>query len=517
MATSRGTRRSAPLTGRNTTETRCGAHCSRRVVDVGVTIEHVPARRATGSVLAVLGLRTAAAACGLVVTVVLTRHLGPSRFGELSLVLTVWMMASAAGELGTTSVVAAEMAARPERRRELAAGFAALRAVAGAVLAAAGAVLLAVTLDRPTAQLAGMAVMAAVPLVAISALVVLAQARLRPEIGAALSFGQSASWLVAVSVAAAAGADLPVIGGAFLVCALGQAAATWFVVVRPERPAWARWRGAVRWTLRRSWPLAAATVLGAAYYRLDGILVFQLRGEAEAGVYGAAYRFLDVSQLIPVAIVSVLLPVLARRWALNDARGFAFVLRLGVTAGAAVGALVAATAVVCGDRVAVAVFGDGFAASGDVLRVLGLAVFSLATGYVYAAAAIATGDVKVVGLTSAGALVLSVAAGIPATEAWGAEGAAWVTVATEFFASTSIGLWVHRRHGAAYPLRRVGASVAAAAVTIALGWPLRSLPVAALVAVCLVAYGTAAAVLRALTRDDVRALLHPRQALGESP
>ncbi|HEX2119560.1 MAG TPA: oligosaccharide flippase family protein [Acidimicrobiales bacterium] len=478
------------------------------------TVDGVPARRASRSVLAVFVLRVATATCGLAVTVVLARHLGPARFGELSLILTVAILVSSIAELGTTSVVAAEMAAHPERRRQLAAGVVVLRSGVGAVLAVAGALLLVMTLDRTEARWAAAAVLATVPLAGLSALAVLAQARLRPEVGAALSLGQSAAWLVAVVLVAAAGADLAVVGAAFLASIAGQAAATWLVVARRERPAWGAWGPAVHWTLAHSWPLAVAAVLGAAYYRLDVILVYQLQGAAEAGLYGAAYRFLDVSQLVPLAVVSVLLPLLARRWAVADRVGFEAAVRLGVTASAAVGGLLTAGAVVCGDRVALAVLGAGFDPSGDVLRILGPVVFSLATGYVYAAALIASGDVKVVGLTSAVALLVSVAAGVPAISAWGAVGAAWVTVGSEFLVSTTLGVWLHRRHRLRFPWDRVRGTLGAAAVLAGVGWPLRGLPVVLLLAVCVTAYCAAAARFGAVTGDDVRALAHRTLALG---
>lgn len=477
-------------------------------------IDHVPARRATASVLTVLGLRTAAAACGAVVTVLLTRLLGPSRFGELSLILAVAMIASSIAELGTTSVVTAEMAARPERRRELAAGVAGVRSTAGFAMALVGTLVLALSLERPAAWWAGVAVLTTVPLAGLTGLAILAQARLRPEVGAALSLGQSVLWLCGVALAAGISADLPVIGATFLVCTAVQAVATWLAVVAPEPPAWAQWRSAMRWTLARSWPLAVATVLGVVYYRVDGVLVFWLRGDAEAGVYGAAYRFLDVSQIVPIAMVSVLLPVLARRWARRDHDGFAAVLRLGTTVGAVFGALAAAGSLVCADRVAEAVFGSAFTGSGDALRILGLSVFSLATGYVYSAALIAAGEVKVVGLMSAVALVVSVVAGVPAISWWGATGAAWVTVGTEFLVSTTLGLRIHRRHRVPFPRRPVIASLGAAGVLVAVGWPLRGLPTALLLAVCLTVYASTAAWFGAITREDLRALLHPRSALG---
>ena len=48
-----------------------------------------------------------------------------------------------------------------------------------------------------------------------------------------------------------------------------------------------------------------------AYYRIDGILLFHYRGATEAAYYSAAYRVLDVLQILPGTVSGVLLPLLA--------------------------------------------------------------------------------------------------------------------------------------------------------------------------------------------------------------
>ena len=48
-----------------------------------------------------------------------------------------------------------------------------------------------------------------------------------------------------------------------------------------------------------------------AYYRIDGVLLFHYRGATEVAYYSAAYRFLDVLQILPMTVSGVLLPLLA--------------------------------------------------------------------------------------------------------------------------------------------------------------------------------------------------------------
>ncbi|MDQ3980412.1 MAG: oligosaccharide flippase family protein [Actinomycetota bacterium] len=479
-------------------------------------VELLPARRATRAVLLVLGLRLVGALTGVVVAGLLSRQLGPAGFGELSVIFTVAILASTVAEFGTNYVVVAEMAAHPWRRRELAAGLALVRGVAGALLATTGSVVLVGVFDRPDAAWAGGAVLATLPLAALTGLTVLHQARLRPEIGAALSLGQSVLWLVAVVVAGTLGASLAFYGLAYLLVGLVQAAAAWATVGR-EHPAWSCWRPAAGWIVRRSWPLGIATVLGAVYYRLDAVLVFELSGADAAGFYSAAYRFLDVLQLVPAALAGVLVPLFASACARGDREGSERVLRLAVTVAAAVALPVAAGAFVAADRIAVAVFGPAFTPTGDVLAVLPLAFFSITTGYMYAAMLVALGQVRVLAVVAALAAVLSVTADLIVIPTWGAVGAAWITVCVEYLVTTCLALWLRSRIGFRLPWPRIGAAAAASAVLVAVAWPLRSAPLPLLLVVPSVAYLIAATSFRAVTRADLRVLVHPALALGSPP
>lgn len=483
----------------------------------GVHLELLPARRASGAVLAVFALRLLGAAVGMVVLALLTRHLGPDRFGELSLIFTVAVVASRVSELGTTHVVAAEMAARPERRRELAAGLAVVRFAAGAVVAIAGTALLAVVLDGPAAGWAALGVMATVPLAGVTGLVVLASARLRPQVDAALSLGQSALWLACVVAAVALDWPFTAYGLAFLACGLTQAAAAWAVVVRSEPPAWSRWRLAAGRVLARSWPMALAMVLATLSARLDAVLLFELRGAAEAGFFSAAYRFLDVFQLLPLALLAVLVPLLARRWELGDRPGVEEIFRLGSTVAVVLGCAAAAVVVVAGQPAAEALFGADFATAGDVLVVLGLAAPALATGYVASAALVAIGRVRTVGLVALGALGATLAADLLLIPRWGAAGAAWATLAVECLTSIALLLQLERRAQLRFPWSRLLRALAAGACVVAAGGLVQGLPLAALLAVSTVGYALLAGALRALTGAELRVLADRRAALGATP
>ena len=57
--------------------------------------------------------------------------------------------------------------------------------------------------------------------------------------------------------------------------------------------------------------LGAAGILVTLYVKLDQILVFEIAGGHEAGLYAADYRLLDQIQFIPLSVMTTLFPLIA--------------------------------------------------------------------------------------------------------------------------------------------------------------------------------------------------------------
>lgn len=61
-----------------------------------------------------------------------------------------------------------------------------------------------------------------------------------------------------------------------------------------------------------SLPYGLLGVLGLLYFRIDAVMLAYLKGGYEAGLYGAAYKFLEASIFIPGSFSVALFPVLAK-------------------------------------------------------------------------------------------------------------------------------------------------------------------------------------------------------------
>lgn len=69
-----------------------------------------------------------------------------------------------------------------------------------------------------------------------------------------------------------------------------------------------------RTTLERSWPVGLSIALNLVYYKADALILQYFRPAAEVGLYGAAYRILEVLITIPFLYAGVLLPILSNAW-----------------------------------------------------------------------------------------------------------------------------------------------------------------------------------------------------------
>jgi O-antigen/teichoic acid export membrane protein len=66
--------------------------------------------------------------------------------------------------------------------------------------------------------------------------------------------------------------------------------------------------------LKRAWPFVLTIVLNLVYLRADILLLSLLKSPVEVGLYGAAYKVIDVLVSVPFLIGGTVLPILTLRW-----------------------------------------------------------------------------------------------------------------------------------------------------------------------------------------------------------
>jgi O-antigen/teichoic acid export membrane protein len=466
-------------------------------------------RRIAFATVLQLFARIAGLAMGVGVAAFLARGLGTTDFGRFSLLLALVSVAVNVGDFGLSQVAVREMSIDPNRRAAVAGGLAVARLSSGLVLAVVVGVAGSVLLSTREGTIAAALVAATLPLGALASLQAVAQARLRPHVMSALTLVQSAAWLAGVAALAAFHAPLSAYASVFLAVALLQGVLAVKLTASFATVDIAGSHRIVLELLRRAWLLGVAGLFVTAYYRFDAVLLFRLAGSDQTALYGAAYRFLDVLQVLPATAVGLLLPILSslRGRSASESFGKAFTLALGLLIASA--APVVAAGMVLARPIIGAIYGPSFAGAAPVLVILLPSFLSISVGYVLTTVILAADRIRVFCVITGAVAVLSVAANIVLIPLWGARAAAATTLVTEFSASFVVGLVVVRGLGLRIPWSRCARVAASTALMVGVAFTLRGAGLAVALGGSAAVYVGAAILLRAVDIAQVRRLLAP--------
>lgn len=97
-----------------------------------------------------------------------------------------------------------------------------------------------------------------------------------------------------------------------------------YVMLRPryDRQYW-------RSTLRDTFPIALSIVLNLIYFRADTIILRFMKSSYDVGLYGAAYKVLEILNTFPIMFVGLLLPALGAAFSGNDRERFRHIYQRG--------------------------------------------------------------------------------------------------------------------------------------------------------------------------------------------
>jgi O-antigen/teichoic acid export membrane protein len=466
-----------------------------------------------GGALRALGYAVAAI-LGAATSVFLLRGLGVEDFGRYATVAALLGIVSTLSDAGLVAVGARELAVRaagPERERLLE-NLVALRIVL-TVAALGGALVFAAAASYDSVLVGGLLLGGAGVLLVNTQSTMMLPLSVELRVGTitAVEIAKSTVTLASIAALALVGASLlpyfavQILAGAVVLGVtprlLGSSAG-----LRPRLR-----RAEARGLLRDAAPVAVALAMNVLYLRLLVVLVSLETGARETGLYGTAFRVVELFVVMPPVLVGIAIPLLAVAGAEDLAR-----LRYGLQGLAEI-----VTVASLGLALVVAVLAE------PALRLLGGVEYEGATTLlqiqIWALVPLAVGSVVSLGLLSlrrqrdialANALAVAIVllAGYPLIVAYGGKGAAVAGVVAEaaLVAALLALLWLAER--AAVPrfwfVPRPLVAVAAGSATL-----LVPLPDWVDGAVAGVVFVVVALAVRAVPREVVEALL--RRAPGD--
>lgn len=370
---------------------------------------------------------------GVVISVLLLRHLGVEDFGRYVTVTALLGIVAGVTDAGLTAVGARELSLRPtaaERDRVLASliGLRMVITPIGVVLAVGFA--LVAGYDR-TLVLGTVLGGVGVVLVNLQATVMIPLSiELRIGRLTVLETMRHAVALVGVFALVLAGASLQPFFTVQILVGLAVLAVTPLLMGRGARlrPAWdaEMWRELTRHAL----PIAVALAMNVVYFRVLVVEMSLLADDDQVGFFATSFRVIEVLLALPVVILSTALPVLAVAHDADRAR-----LRYGVQKLTEIAALVAIPVTLALAVPATPLLrllgGDEYAGAGEVLTVQALSLVALFVGQAWQIVLIAMRLQRGVAIANAVALVIVVGLGAAVIPSFGAIGAAWVAVIGE--------------------------------------------------------------------------------------
>jgi O-antigen/teichoic acid export membrane protein len=393
--------------------------------------------------------------------VAVTRGLGPETFGHITAATAYLFMPTVLAEAGLSAVILREISGRPERTEHAMRASLPLRAIVGAcAVAGASGLAFAIPFDHETRVAILISSGGSFLTLMSLALLPVLQAQLKMQWAVA---GNLLGRLVALALTLAAlAADLGLEGvvtaqvvGVGVTFLFHLAVVSRLVSLRPVVDT-AYWRS----LFASSLVLGLAIALGQVYFRVDALLLALIRDPVEVGLYGAAFKFIELSEFLIAAFGLSIFPPLTRFIASGDTRASGLVQK-AFDLLIATAAPLAVTLFVFAEEIVLVAAGPEFREGADALQILApYVLFSFANG-VFFRILIASGRDRVLLAVSSLVLVLNVALNLVLIPEYGFKAAAATSVVSEACVLVPLALAI-RRDGLLPGLRYVPAIALAA-------------------------------------------------------
>lgn len=182
--------------------------------------------------------------------------------------------------------------------------------------------------------------------------------------------------------------------------------------------------------MKESFPIAISIVLNLIYFKIDTIMLSVMKSSADVGIYGVAYKILEVLIIFPAMFIGIMMPLFSQTITENFERfktltqrslDFLIIAALPVVVG---GYLLA-------DPLVTLVGGQTFLASSAPLKILVIAVGVIFVGNLFGHLIIAAGAQKRMMKVYLFGAVLNVILNVYLIPSYSYIGSAFATVATE--------------------------------------------------------------------------------------
>lgn len=181
----------------------------------------------------------------------------------------------------------------------------------------------------------------------------------------------------------------------------------------------------------RSWPIGLSIIFNIVYMKADSLILSLWRPQAEVGMYGAAYNVVQVLMALPFLFIGLTLSSYSASWSAHDMPRFkkyvqkSFDFLVLAAAPLVIGTLFLARPIM------VMIAGPSFEQSGDILKILILAVGAIFLSVLFGSIINVINKQKIMLLGYIAGAIIGVGGYLITIPTYSYWGAAWMTVLSE--------------------------------------------------------------------------------------
>jgi len=262
---------------------------------------------------------------------------------------------------------------------------------------------------------------------------------------------------------------------------------------------------------KKIWPNATAVIFNTFYLQGDRLILPLFVSQTLVGLYGAAYRVLDIVIQIATLIMGIMLPLLTFSWSRGLTKEFKERYQLAINLSALVLFPALIGIIIKAEPIMQFVASDKFVGSGNILRYLSLSIFGICFGVAFGYTTLAINRQRqslwIYG-TNALLSIIGYFIFIPRFGVWGAVG---VTIFSEIYSGLLLFILVTR---ASHTWPKISTLLKITLASLIMGFSLWRLPNQSLlisILIGLVIYVILILILKIISWDTIQTILSPKK------
>src|SRR3989339_157301 len=263
--------------------------------------------------------------------------------------------------------------------------------------------------------------------------------------------------------------------------------------------------------MTKMWPITVSIIFNVVYLKGDTLLLTLFTTQTEVGMYGAAYRVIDILAQTAMMIMGVMLPLLAYAWSRHMQDEFRHRYQMSFDAMMLLAIPMMVGTIMLAQKIMILIAGEEFATSGKPLQILALAVFGVFVGGIFGHVAVAIDKQKQTMWIYISDAIITLIGYLIFIPKFGMYGAAWITVFSELYAGILLFFVIRHYIKIKLEIKTFGKIILSGICMGSILFLFQHIHIILLIIVGMISYSLAIIGTQAISRKTIREIISIRQ------